>query len=96
MEKCKKKLIVKDGKVVGRAKAQRKDKGLFFKILFCFGFLYLDHVKIGKRRPCLSFENTVSIVLEVDHVNSIRIQPRVEYSILHHFLKLEMLHVLPE
>lgn len=27
MEKCKKKLIVKDGKVVGRVKAQRKDKG---------------------------------------------------------------------
>lgn len=30
MEKSKKKLIVKDGKVVGRAKAQRKDKGLLY------------------------------------------------------------------
>lgn len=27
MEKNKKKLVIKDGRVVGRAKAQRKDKG---------------------------------------------------------------------
>ena len=28
LEKCKKKLIIKDGKVIGRMKAQRKDKGV--------------------------------------------------------------------
>lgn len=32
MEKSKKKLIVKDGRVVGRAKAQRKDKGEMFRM----------------------------------------------------------------
>lgn len=28
LEKCKKKLIIKDGKIIGRMKAQRKDKGV--------------------------------------------------------------------
>lgn len=28
LEKCKKKLVIKDGKVIGRVKAQRKDKGV--------------------------------------------------------------------
>lgn len=30
LEKCKKKLIIKDGKIIGRMKAQRKDKGVSF------------------------------------------------------------------
>lgn len=37
LEKCKKKLIIKDGKVIGRMKAQRKDKGVrttfFYRLL---------------------------------------------------------------
>lgn len=28
LEKCKKKLIIKDGKIIGKTKAQRKDKGV--------------------------------------------------------------------
>lgn len=28
LEKCKKKLIIKDGKIIGKSKAQRKDKGV--------------------------------------------------------------------
>lgn len=28
LEKCKKKIIIKDGKIIGRMKAQRKDKGV--------------------------------------------------------------------
>lgn len=37
LEKCKKKLIIKDGKIIGRMKAQRKDKGVsFFNYLITF------------------------------------------------------------
>lgn len=40
LEKCKKKLIIKDGKIIGRMKAQRKDKGVSFQSCFCrFNFL---------------------------------------------------------
>lgn len=31
LEKCKKKLIIKDGKIIGKTKAQRKDKGVCTK-----------------------------------------------------------------
>ena len=34
LEKCKKKLIIKDGKVIGRIKAQRKDKGVSYEQKF--------------------------------------------------------------
>ncbi|OWR45945.1 hypothetical protein KGM_204090 [Danaus plexippus plexippus] len=44
MEKSKKKLIVKDGRVVGRAKAQRKDKGI---TKTCYIYIY---IYIGPRR----------------------------------------------
>ena len=34
LEKCKKKLIIKDGKIIGRMKAQRKDKGVSFTFFY--------------------------------------------------------------
>lgn len=45
LEKCKKKLIIKDGKIIGRMKAQRKDKGVKYSFLE-IGFKSIHCVKM--------------------------------------------------
>lgn len=55
MEKSRKKMVVKDGKVVGRQKAQRKDKGvrLFVNnfILFVINLIFF-YRKLGTQLTC--------------------------------------------
>ncbi|XP_012257924.2 HMG box-containing protein 4 isoform X2 [Athalia rosae] len=54
LEKCKKKLIIKDGKIIGRMKAQRKDKG---KTRFTAYMLWAKEIRheLMKQSPEMDF-----------------------------------------
>ncbi|XP_076757044.1 uncharacterized protein LOC143427071 isoform X3 [Xylocopa sonorina] len=54
LEKCKKKLIIKDGKIIGKMKAQRKDKG---KTRFTAYMLWAKEIRqeLLEQRPYMDF-----------------------------------------
>lgn len=56
LEKCKKKLIIKDGKIIGRMKAQRKDKGVSFleetrNLYLCSSVTHMQFFFCSYRKP---------------------------------------------